>query len=72
MRTLYFAGLLLTVTLLSVMNVVCQSTVGGMTLPSPYYLEDDTQYFPAGSEQPLYNERAALQKASEEETIKRL
>ena len=47
MRTLYFAGLLLTITLLSVMNVGCQSTVGGMTLPSPYYLEDDTQYFPS-------------------------
>ena len=28
----------------------CQITEGGQTLPSPYYLEDDVQYFPAGPE----------------------
>ena len=28
----------------------CQSTVGGQTLPSAYYLRDDVQYFPAGPE----------------------
>ena len=26
----------------------CQVDVGGQTLPSPYYLQDDIQYFPAG------------------------
>ena len=26
----------------------CQSDVGGQTLPSPYYLEDDVQSFPPG------------------------
>jgi len=28
----------------------CQTTVGGQTLPSPDYLKDDVQYFPAGPE----------------------
>ena len=28
----------------------CQITEGGQTLPSPYYQEDDVQYFPAGPE----------------------
>ncbi len=28
----------------------CQTTVGGQTLPSAYYLKDDVQYFPAGPE----------------------
>ena len=35
---------------LSVMTTGCQSTVGGQTLPSAYYLTDDVQYFPAGPE----------------------
>lgn len=28
----------------------CQTTMGGQTLPSPDYLSDDVQYFPAGPE----------------------
>jgi predicted small secreted protein len=28
----------------------CQTTIGGQTLPSPDYLRDDVQYFPAGPE----------------------
>jgi hypothetical protein len=28
----------------------CQTTVGGQTLPSAYYLDDDVQYFPAYSD----------------------
>lgn len=28
----------------------CQTTIGGQTLPSAYFLEDDIQYFPAGDE----------------------
>ena len=38
----------------------CQVDVGGQTLPSPYYLEDDIQYFPAGPEFKLSKEAAAL------------
>jgi len=34
----------------------CQTTVGGQTLPSAYYLLDDVQYFPAGPEFPLTRE----------------
>jgi len=28
----------------------CQTTIGGQTLPSAYYLFDDVQYFPSGPE----------------------
>jgi hypothetical protein len=34
----------------------CQVSVGGQTLPSPYYIYDDVQYFPAGHEFILQNE----------------
>jgi hypothetical protein len=40
----------------------CQSDFGGQTLPSPYYMNDDVQYFPPGSEFKLSRE-AAAQKA---------
>ncbi len=39
----------------------CQVDVGGQTLPSPYYTQDDVQYFPAGTEFYLSNEAAALE-----------
>jgi hypothetical protein len=38
-----------------------QTTVGGQTLPSAYYLQDDVQYFPAGPQDKLFNERRALE-----------
>jgi hypothetical protein len=44
----------------------CQVDVAGQTLPSPYYLYDDVQYFPAGPENKLANETAALNKARAE------
>jgi hypothetical protein len=34
----------------------CQVSVGGQTLPSPYYIYDDVQYFPQGHEFILQNE----------------
>ena len=37
----------------------CQVNVGGQTLPSPFYLDDDIQYFAPGPEFPLANEAAA-------------
>lgn len=43
----------------------CQVDVGGQTLPSPYYQEDDIQYFPAGPEF-LLSREAAAQKAFSE------
>ncbi len=44
----------------------CQVSVAGQTLPSPYYLHDDVQYFAAGSENKLANETAAMKKARAE------
>lgn len=44
----------------------CQVALNGQTLPSPYYLQDDVQYFPSGPEFKLPREAAAL-RASEAE-----
>ena len=46
----------------------CQVDVGGQTLPSPYYLQDDIQYFPSGPEFKLAKEAAAL-KAYKKEMV---
>jgi len=46
----------------------CQIDVGGQTLPSPWYLGDDVQYFPPGAQFPLAKE-AAAQKAMSQEQI---
>ena len=42
----------------------CQVDIGGQTLPSGYYLQDDIQYFPAGPEFKLSKEAAALKAAT--------
>lgn len=47
-------------------SVGCQVSVAGQTLPSPYYLQDDVQYFATGPENKLANETAALKKARSE------
>ena len=44
----------------------CQVDTGGQTLPSPYYLTDDVQYFPAGPEMKLAREAAAMQAAKQD------
>ncbi len=44
------AGLALGGLLISASLCGCQTTIGGQTLPSAHYLEDDIQYFPAGEE----------------------
>ncbi|MFN0054757.1 MAG: hypothetical protein ACKV0T_21505 [Planctomycetales bacterium] len=41
-------------------SVGCQSTIGGQTLPSAYYLTDDLQYFPAGPEFKLSQQVQAM------------
>ncbi len=46
---------------MSVTLTGCQSTTGGQTLPSGYYLEDDVQYFPSGPEFLLTNQVQALE-----------
>ncbi|MCA9047587.1 MAG: hypothetical protein KDA89_02600 [Planctomycetaceae bacterium] len=39
----------------------CQTSIGGQTLPSATYLDDDVQYFPAGEEFLLPNQVRALE-----------
>lgn len=43
----------------------CQVDVGGQTLPSPYYLTDDVQYYAPGPEFKLAKEAAALKAQNE-------
>jgi hypothetical protein len=38
----------------------CQVDIAGQTLPSPYYLTDDVQYYAPGPEFKLAKEAAAL------------
>ncbi len=48
-----------------------QSTIAGQTLPSAYYLRDDVQFFPAGSEEQLPKLRQALEEYQlEQDNIK--
>ncbi len=42
-------------------SVGCQSTIGGQTLPSAYYLRDDLQFFPAGPEFKLSRQVQAIE-----------
>lgn len=43
----------------------CQVEVAGQTLPSPWYLTDDVQYYAPGPEFKLAREAAAMQEQSE-------
>ena len=49
----------------------CQYQVGGQTLPSPYYMSDDVQYFAPGPEFKLEKEAAALRQAKAEQMLPR-
>jgi hypothetical protein len=49
----------------------CQYSYNGQTLPSPYYLQDDVQYFPSGPEFKLPREAAALEAARADEKLQR-
>ncbi len=54
--------------LLAVAGVTgCQVDVGGQTLPSPYYMSDDVQYYAPGPEFKLEREAAALREARAEQ-----
>ncbi|MBW3600862.1 MAG: hypothetical protein KY475_26795 [Planctomycetes bacterium] len=50
----------------------CQVTVAGQTLPSPYYMDDDVQYFAPGPEFKLQREAAALKAYKEEQVLQGL
>jgi hypothetical protein len=56
--------------LLAACGTGCQVSVGGQTLPSPYYIDDDVQYFPPGPEFKLSREAAALKAARAEEQLR--
>lgn len=47
--------------LLSLAATGCQMDIAGQTLPSPYYLTDDVQYYAPGPEFKLAREAAALE-----------
>lgn len=47
--------------LLAATAIGCQSDIAGQTLPSGYYLRDDVQFFPAGPETQLPEQRRVLQ-----------
>ncbi len=50
----------------------CQSHLGGQTLPSPYYTEDDVQYFaPAPSEMKLTREAAVMKEYNAQRQLDR-
>ncbi|MEX0700857.1 MAG: hypothetical protein WD069_02065 [Planctomycetales bacterium] len=63
--TLFGCGLVCT----SLTGCLLQGTVGGQTLPSAYYLEDDVQYFPAGPEFKLTNQVQALEEYRAEQAV---
>lgn len=67
--TTSFAGLVFAAVMVS--STGCQVSLNGQTLPSPYYLQDDVQYFPAGPEFKLSREAAALRAATAEEKLNR-
>jgi hypothetical protein len=59
------SGIAAGLALLAAATTGCQIDVSGQTLPSPYYLQDDVQYFPAGPEFKLAKEAAALKAQKE-------
>jgi hypothetical protein len=62
----FAGGIALTALLVS---TGCQVNVGGQTLPSPYYLDDDVQYFSPGPEFPLSREASAQQVRRAEDAV---
>jgi hypothetical protein len=47
----------------------CQVDIGGQTLPSPYWVTDDVQYFPPGHEFKLQKEADAMSAAERERAL---
>lgn len=60
-------GLVLLIASATIVGTGCQVDVGGQTLPSPYYIYDDVQYFPTGSKFKLSEEAKAMQAYSEDD-----
>ncbi len=66
----WLKAVLLGVSLAALGMTGCQVTVGGQTLPSPYYLSDDVQYFAPGSEFKLSREAAAMKAHQAEQDMR--
>ncbi len=67
-----FRAVLLGLGLLAIICATgCQVDIGGQTIPSPYYMYDDVQYFPPGPEFRLAREAAAMQEYAGEEALRR-
>lgn len=47
----------------------CQVSVGGQTLPSPFYLTDDVQYYAPATEFKLAREAAAMKAFKAEQEL---
>ncbi len=47
----------------------CQIETGGQTLPSPYYMKDDVQYFPPAAEFKLSREAAAMKAYNQDQAL---
>ena len=60
-RTLAAAAVLAGGSLASLGLTGCQASMAGQTLPSPYYLRDDVQFFPAGPEFQFPNQVQAIE-----------
>ena len=61
--------LLLALGVCSALATGCQVDVNGQTLPSPYYLTDDIQYFAPGPEFKLSREAAAQKAYTEDQAL---
>ena len=55
--------------LITAASTGCQTSIGGQTLPSAYFLGDDIQYFPQGPQFKLSREAAALKAAREDAAV---
>ena len=49
----------------------CQMSIGGQTLPSPFYLDDDVQYYAPSTEFKLPKEAAAQRAYKAEQELQR-
>lgn len=61
------AALLCGMTVTAAAATGCQIDIGGQTLPSPYYMTDDVQYYPKGPEFILQRESDQMQKTLAEQ-----
>ena len=57
-------------TLAALATTGCQSDINGQTLPSPFYMYDDVQYFPPGPQMKVAREAAADKAYEQEQAVR--